>query len=360
MMTSSGSTPSCSKQALAQPLAALAGLPPVEDSRQRLAGDGQAPTRRAGRASRRWSITSGTPPARKTRTVGWSTGPLGRTLDQPRDLDVDVVPVVDGRPAQAGGEGDRGDVQQQVRRAAERGVDDHRVADGGVGEDVARGRARCVEPDAARRAERRAMSSQIGWPEGASAECGSDRPSASATTCDGGGGAEELAAAAGAGAGPAAELGGLLERELAVGEAGADGLDLAGVLALARAAASRRRGRGRRAGRCMPARAIIIAGRPLSQVATPSTPLRVRQRADQAAEDDGRVVAVGQAVHHAGRALGAAVARVGDHARRTATTPSRLQLLGRRLHQQADLPVAGVIAQRDRRAVGGRGGRPAC
>ena len=28
------------------------------------------------------------------------------------------------------------------------------------------------------------MSSQIGWPEGASAECGSDMPSASPTTCE--------------------------------------------------------------------------------------------------------------------------------------------------------------------------------
>ena len=37
----------------------------------------------------------------------------------------------------------------------------------------------------------------------------------------------------------------------------------------------------------------------------------VGDRADQPAEDAGRVVAVGQAVEHAGRALGAAVARVG-------------------------------------------------
>ena len=33
--------------------------------------------------------------------------------------------------------------------------------------------------------------------------------------------------------------------------------------------------------------------------------------------------------------------------------PKPSQLLGRRLHQQADLPVAGVIAERDRRAIGG-------
>ena len=34
------------------------------------------------------------------------------------------------------------------------------------------------------RADRVAMSSQIGWPDGASAACGSDMPSASPTTCE--------------------------------------------------------------------------------------------------------------------------------------------------------------------------------
>ena len=64
-----------------------------------------------------------------------------------------------------------------------------------------------------------------------------------------------------------------------------------------------------------------------------------------------RVVAVRQAVDHARRALRAAVARVGDRSRRTARHSQALQLLGGRLHQQADLPVAGVVAERDRRAV---------
>ena len=81
------------------------------------------------------------------------------------------------------------------------------------------------------------MSSQMGWPEGASAECGSAMPSASRDHLRGGGGAEELAAAAGRGAGAAAHLGRLFQRDLAVREAGADGLHLAGVLAVVRAAA---------------------------------------------------------------------------------------------------------------------------
>ena len=48
----------------------------------------------------------------------------------------------------------------------------------------------------------------------------------------GGRGAEELAAAAGRGAGAAAHLGGVFERDLVLGEARADGLHLAGVLAV--------------------------------------------------------------------------------------------------------------------------------
>ena len=73
-----------------------------------------------------------------------------------------------------------------------------------------------------------------------------------------------------------------------------------------------------------------------------------RQRADQPAQHDGGVVAIGQAVHHAGRALRAAVAGIGAEAgeRDAAAAP---QFLRGGLHQQADFPVAGVIA-RGRRA----------
>ena len=88
-----------------------------------------------------------------------------------------------------------------------------------------------------------------------------------------GGGPQKLAAAAGAGAGPAAQFGGLGQSEFAMSVAGADRLDLAGIFAF-----PGRQGHSARhehAGQCFePARAIIIAGSPLSQVAIPSTPLR--------------------------------------------------------------------------------------
>jgi hypothetical protein len=77
-----------------------------------------------------------------------------------------------------------------------------------------------------------------------------------------------------------------------------------------------------------------------------------RQRADQAPEDLCGVVAVGEAVEHALGTLAAAVAWVGD----VAGEGHRIlgaQFLGGGLHQQADLPMAGVITQRDRCAIGG-------
>ena len=63
------------------------------------------------------------------------------------------------------------------------------------------------------------------------------------------------------------------------------------------------------------------------------------------------VVAVGQAVHHAVRALRAAVARIGDEAgKRDQCAPP--QRLGRGPHEQSDLPVAGVVAEGEGSAVG--------
>ena len=68
------------------------------------------------------------------------------------------------------------------------------------------------------------MSSQIGWPDGASAEWPSDMPERLADHLRRRGGAEELAAAARGRAGAAAEIGRFLQRDLAVHEAHADRL----------------------------------------------------------------------------------------------------------------------------------------
>ena len=78
----------------------------------------------------------------------------------------------------------------------------------------------------------------------------------------------------------------------------------------------------------------------------------IRQRADEPAQNRGCVISVGQAVEHAGRALGAPIARVGAiSGKGDGTQP--LEFPRRRLHQQPHLPVTGVIAQSNGSAVGG-------
>ena len=57
---------------------------------------------------------------------------IGQNADEPGDLDVDLVRVVDRRAFQARGERDGRDMEQQIGRTAERGMNDHGVANGGI------------------------------------------------------------------------------------------------------------------------------------------------------------------------------------------------------------------------------------
>ena len=214
--------------------------------------------------------------------------------------------------AQPRGVGDGRHVQQQVRGSAKRGVHGHRVADGAVGEHVARrdagadhlrGRARRaardVGPDRLPRRRQRRM--RHGEAERLGHHLRGRRR------------AEELAAAAGRRARAASEFGGLLERELPVGVARADGLHRAGIDAVGgrqRDAAGHGDGRHvvTRGQRHQHRRQALVAGRDANHRAARG------QRSDQPPQHQRRVVAIRQAVHHAGGALRAAVARVGDKA----------------------------------------------
>ena len=156
------------------------------------------------------------------------------------------------------------------------------------------------------------MSSQIGWPEGARAACGSVRPSASATTCDVAAVPRNWQPPPGLAQArqPSSAASSSVSSPWAVTRA--DRLDLAGVFAVAgrqsHAAGDQHAGQLLRAGQ-----GHHHGGQALVAGGDAQHALAARQRADQPAEDDGRVVAIGQAVHHPGRALGPAVARVGDH-----------------------------------------------
>ena len=166
----------------------------------------------------------------------------------------------------------------------------------------------------------------------------------------GGGRAHELAAAPRRAARPAAHLGGVLQRDLVAGEPRSERLHLGRVLGLLGeqrdATRHEHRGQVRHARqRHEHRRQALVAGGDAQH------PAARGQRTDEAAQHDGGVVAVGEAVQHAGRAVGAAVARVAD-------IPGERNGAGRGefprglLHQQADLPVAGMVAEGDGRAVG--------
>src|SRR5688572_13675084 len=75
-----------------------------------------------------------------------------------------------------------------------------------------------------------------------------------------------------------------------------------------------------------------------------------REGAGEPAKDKRRVVAVGKAIEHADGSLGAAIARVGAVSGERNRFESA-QFLSRGLNEQTDLPMAGVITERDRLAV---------
>ncbi len=275
-------------------------------------------------------------------------GPVGQHADDPRHRAVDARPVLDGGPPQARGVGDRRHVQQEVGGAAERGVHDHRVVHGVVGDDVPGAHAREREVlQRARRAPRELQPHGLtGRRERGVAERHPERLGHDLRRRRG---AEELAAAAGRRAGGAAELGGLAHRQLAVREAHADRLHRARVLAHGRRQrhaaghdddrqVALRRQREHHRGQALVARRHAHHAAPRGQ------------RPDQAAEHDRGVVAVGEALHHPERALRAPVARVAHEARerRRATA---VELLRGLLHEQADLPVSRVVPERDRPPV---------
>ncbi len=248
------------------------------------------------------------------------------------------------------GVGDGGDVEQQIGGAAEGCVDDHGVVDGGVGEDVlsaevqlaqaedgAGGAAGGVEPDGL------AGGAEGGVREGEAEGFGDD--------LRGGGGAEELAASAGCGAGAAADLGGVFEGDLMLGVACADGLDLAGVFAVfgKQCDAAGDEDAGQRAGggqRHHHGGEALVAGGDAEDAGAGG------ERAHEAAKDDGGVVAVGEGVEHAGGALGAAVAGVGAGSGEGDGVHG-FEFAGGFGYEGADLPVTGVEAEGDGRAVCG-------
>ena len=158
-------------------------------------------------------------------------------------------------------------------------------------------------------------------------------------------GAEKLASAAGRCAGAASHFGRVFQRDLLLRKARADGLHFARILARLGqerdAAGDQHRGQ-----RACDASAIIIAGRPLSQVATPSTPLRV------GSERMSRRSTMAASLRNGSESIMPVVPCVRPsqgsvQAPAKGAACSGLQLARGFGDQQADFPVAGVKTERD-------------
>ena len=246
--------------------------------------------------------------------------------------------------------GDGGDMEQEIGRATEGGVDEHGVFEGGGCEDVGEGRAGGFHIE-----QRQCRAAGVIAPDGLAGghqrRMGQRQAESFGDDLGGGRGAEKLTAAAGRAASLAAHFRGVIEADQAVGEAGADGLDGAGIFGafgwqgdaaghddagqVAAAGESDHRG----------GEAFVTGGDTHDAVAG-------GQGADHAAHDDGGVVAIGEAVHHAGGALGAAIAGVGAIDGEGDGVVGA-DGLGGFLDEEADFPVAGVVAEGDRAAVFG-------
>ena len=230
-MTSSGSTPSRSDKQRAHARAPLRGRPPVEH------------VARAARRSPSARDSSSSPERTQVQHdfrnrpgeehANGRMRPVGQRVHETRDAAIDVEPVGDRRTC-----ADRPHGPRPARAAAGSWIHRRphattialRTAAAVTMSRVARPEAPLPGDSAVRSA--RAMSSQTGWPEGASALCGTAIPSASATTWDVAAVPEELAAAARRGTGAASERGRLFERHLPVREPCAERLHGPGVLAI--------------------------------------------------------------------------------------------------------------------------------
>ena len=310
-------------QQLAQPARGARSSPTSRAPRPAARRSRSGSPGRAARARRRCSITSGTPPARKTRTVGWSDRPVGQHVDQPRHAAVDRDPVLDRRAAAARRRG-------RWPGCAAAGSSSRRTPRGRpsrCGSAASVRMSRVVRPRASQARPARAPSggpcrARSAGPTGPAPRAAATGPSASPTTCDvaavprnwqpppGEAHARQPSSAASS------------QRHLAVGEARADRLHLA------------RRPRRRVGGSVTPPgtsthgrscmrgqrhhhrRQALVAGGHAEHA-------RARRAASGSAGGTPCAASLryGRLSIMPGRALGAAVARVGARSRRTGMPP---------------------------------------
>ena len=270
-------------------------------------------------------------------------------VHNPGNAAVYALPILHRRPSQAGGESDRRNVEQQIRRTAKRRVQNHGILYRRIGDDVARAQARVassrriaceraarhIQPNRfARRRQRRVNNRQS---------------QSFRHNLRGRGRAQKLASAARRRARPATGQCRFFERDFVMSISRADGLHFPGVFAVlghesysARHQHARQIMHSRK--RHHHRRQSFVAGRDADHA------FARRQGTNQPSEYDGRVISIRKRVEHARRPLGASIAWVGA-APANGIAPSAFNSRGRFRHKQADFPVTGVITERDRRSV---------
>ena len=162
--------------------------------------------------------------------------------------------------------------------------------------------------------------------------------------------AEELASASRRGASAAGKRGCLLERYFPVSEPRPNRLYPPRILSFFGGQHDPARDQDRglvlrsRQGEHHGWKALVASGHPQNSGAR-------GQRSDQSSKDDGRVISVGKAVHHACRPLRSPVTRIGDEG--SEREAAQLVELSRRgIHEQPHFPMARVVAQRHGPAIG--------
>ena len=245
--------------------------------------------------------------------------------------------------------GDRGNVQKQIRRTAKGRVKHHRVLDAGARDDIAGGELAFTQTnEGAGRATGQIQPHRL--PGRGERGVRQRKPQRLAHYLRRGRGTEELTATAGRRARPAAQVRRFRQRNQAVGETRPQRLHRPGVFA--------RRGRQSHSARHDHAGQIAQAGHGHQHRGQTFVARRdaeharaQRQGTREPPENHGGVVTIRQAVKHAGGALGATVAGIRAEPRERNSFPPP-KFLRRRLHEQSNFPVPGVITERDGLAVG--------
>ena len=309
MITSPGSIPSCSCSARRSAVRRGAFAPPVKAGAQRVTAHRvNALVQKSGRTQFKHHLWHAA--CEKNLHCGKVPRAVGQSVHQARNLAIDCGPIIHRGPRQTRRMSNGRQMQQKIRRTAKRRMKHHGVANGGGSKNVARAHAP-VDAGAAVRAPSGSphRATQAGLR--AQARCAAARapalrpPPATVAAVPrnwhpppGDAQARQPTSAA-----YSSVICFCAKRAPMVCTLPASSPDSGSSVTPP--------GTSTAGLRAADASAIIMAGSPLSHVATPMTPLPRWQRAHQPAQHHGSIVAEGQRVHHARGALGAAVAGVG-------------------------------------------------